>query len=130
MTLEPLMNAGPAIQIHAVAAVLAFALGLAQLALPKGVTLHRLMGWSWVTIMAVVAASSFWIHTIKAWGDWSPIHLLSIFALIMLPLGAFYARRGNIRGHRLTMLGIFAGALLIAGAFTFVPGRIMHAMFF
>lgn len=130
MTLEPLMEATPAIQIHAVAAVAAFFLGLAQFALPKGVTLHRIMGWSWVIIMAAVAASSFWIHTIKSWGDWSPIHLLSIFALTMLPLGVIYARRGKISGHRRTMTGIFVGALLIAGIFTFVPGRIMHAMFF
>jgi uncharacterized membrane protein len=28
------------------------------------------------------------------------------------------------------MLGLFAGALVIAGAFTFWPGRIMHAVVF
>ena len=28
------------------------------------------------------------------------------------------------------MIGIFFGALVIAGAFTLVPGRIMHAVVF
>jgi uncharacterized membrane protein len=28
------------------------------------------------------------------------------------------------------MLGLFFGALVIAGAFTFVPGRIMHKIVF
>jgi uncharacterized membrane protein len=28
------------------------------------------------------------------------------------------------------MILIFVGALVIAGLFTFVPGRIMHAVFF
>jgi uncharacterized membrane protein len=28
------------------------------------------------------------------------------------------------------MIGIFTGALVIAGLFTFVPGRIMHAVLF
>jgi uncharacterized membrane protein len=28
------------------------------------------------------------------------------------------------------MISIFVGALLIAGAFTLLPGRIMHAVFF
>jgi len=41
-----------------------------------------------------------------------------------------YARRGNIRGHKRSMIGLFAGALIIAGIFTFVPGRIMHAVLF
>lgn len=92
--------------------------------------LHRIMGWIWVIVMAIVAASSFWINQIKTWGDWSPIHLLSIFALVMLPLGVIFARRGKIRGHRRTMTGIYLGALVIAGIFTFVPGRIMYRMFF
>ena len=48
----------------------------------------------------------------------------------MLVLGVFYARRHNVRGHRITMISIFAGALAVAGLFTFVPGRIMHAVVF
>jgi uncharacterized membrane protein len=28
------------------------------------------------------------------------------------------------------MLGLFVGALVIAGVFTFLPGRIMHAVVF
>jgi uncharacterized membrane protein len=28
------------------------------------------------------------------------------------------------------MIGIFAGALVVAGLFTLVPGRIMHAVVF
>ena len=36
MTLAPLLTAGPAIQIYAVAAMAAFALGIVQFAAPKG----------------------------------------------------------------------------------------------
>jgi uncharacterized membrane protein len=32
--------------------------------------------------------------------------------------------------HRKTMIGIFTGGLLIAGLFTFLPGRIMHVVVF
>jgi len=32
--------------------------------------------------------------------------------------------------HRNSMVGLFVGALVIAGAFTFLPGRIMHAVVF
>ncbi len=48
----------------------------------------------------------------------------------MLPLAVMHARRHNVDRHRRAMIGIFAGALLIAGAFTFLPGRIMHAVAF
>lgn len=80
--------------------------------------------------MLVVAGSSFWIHQIRLLGPWSPIHLLSIFSLAMLLVGAWAARTGNVRRHKLTMMGIFFGALVIAGLFTFMPGRIMHAVVF
>jgi len=130
MSLAPLLDAAPAIPLHAFAAMAAFALGIVQFAAPKGTLPHRTLGWIWVALMAVVAISSFWIHQIRLLGPWSPIHLLSVFTPIMLVLGVFYARRHNIRGHRITMISIFAGALVVAGVFTFVPGRIMHAVVF
>ena len=130
MSLAPLLDAAPAIPAHAFAAMAAFALGVVQLAAPKGTLPHRTLGWIWVVLMAVVAGSSFWIHEIRLVGPWSPIHLLSIFTPIMLVVGVWYARRHNVRGHRITMISIFAGALIIAGFFAFMPGRIMHAVIF
>jgi uncharacterized membrane protein len=41
-----------------------------------------------------------------------------------------HAHRHNVAQHRRAMIGIFVGALVIAGAFTFLPGRIMHAVAF
>jgi uncharacterized membrane protein len=130
MSLAPLLQAEPVIQIHAFAAIGAFALGLIQFAAPKGTLPHRTIGWIWVALMAVIALSSFFIHEIKMVGPFSPIHLLSIFTLVMLPLAVLHARRHNVKQHRGAMIGIFIGALLVAGAFTFVPGRIMHAVAF
>ena len=108
----------------------AFALGIVQLASPKGTLPHRTLGWIWVILMAIVAISSFWIHQIRLVGPFSPIHLLSIFTLIMLPLAVWRARRHQVAGHRRVMILTFAGGLVIAGLFTFVPGRIMHAVVF
>jgi uncharacterized membrane protein len=128
MTLAPLLAASPAIQIHAVAAMAAFVLGIVQLSGPKGTTVHRSIGWLWVGLMLIVSITAFWIHTILLWGPWSPIHLLAIFTLITLPLGVLHARRHRVKQHRIVMLALFFGALVIAGLFTLVPGRIMHAV--
>jgi uncharacterized membrane protein len=130
MSLAPLLDAAPAIPLHAFAAMAAFVLGIVQFAAPKGTLPHRTLGWIWVLLMALVAVSSFWIHQIRLLGPWSPIHLLSIFTLVMLPLGVWRAHRHDVSKHRRTMIGIFGGALVIAGLFTLVPGRIMHAVFF
>jgi uncharacterized membrane protein len=68
VSLAPLLSASPAIQVHAFAAMTAFALGLVQLAAPKGTLPHRMLGGIWVAIMFVVAISSFFIHQLKIWG--------------------------------------------------------------
>jgi uncharacterized membrane protein len=130
MSLAPLLNASPAIQIHAFAAMSAFVLGIAQFAAPKGTIPHRTVGWIWVGLMLTVAISSFWIHQSRLIGPFSPIHLLSIFTLVMVPLAVLAARRHNVKRHRWSMTFIFLGALVIAGLFTFVPGRIMNAALF
>jgi len=130
MTLAPLLNASPAIQIHAFAALAAFALGLVQFAAPKGTIPHRTGGWIWVALMVLVSITAFFIHDIRMWGPWSPIHLLAIYTLAMLPLAVLHARRHRVANHRTAMISIFIGALIVAGAFTFIPGRIMHAVAF
>ena len=130
MNLTPLLDASLAIQLHAYAALAAFALGVVQLARVKGTSSHRALGYTWVGLMLIVAVSSFWIHDLRIWGPWSPIHLLSIMVLAMLPLAIYFARVHRVRGHKLTMLGLFSGALIIAGIFTLLPGRIMYRMVF
>ena len=128
MSLAPLLDAAPAIPLHAFAAMTAFLLGVVQLAAPKGTLPHRTLGWVWISLMVAVAVSSFWIHQIRLIGPWSPIHLLSIFTLVVLPIGAWMAHRHRVADHRRIMILIFSGALVIAGLFTFVPGRIMHTV--
>jgi uncharacterized membrane protein len=130
MSLAPPLNAAPAIPLHAFAAMAAFVLGIVQFAAPKGTLPHRSIGWLWVLLMASVAISSLWIHQIRLFGPWSPIHLLSIFTLTMLPFGVWMAHRHRVVDHRRIMISIFTGALVIAGLFTLLPGRIMHAVVF
>jgi uncharacterized membrane protein len=130
MSLAPLLDAAPAIPLHAMAAMTAFVLGLVQFAAPKGTLPHRTIGWIWVGLMGTVAISSFWIHQLRLVGPWSPIHLLSIFTLVMLPLAVWKAHTHRVTEHRRIMISMFAGALVVAGLFTLMPGRIMHSVVF
>jgi uncharacterized membrane protein len=130
MNLEPLLAAHPAIQLHAFAAMGAFALGLVQFAAPKGTLPHRTLGWIWVALMLAVAGSCFCIHEIRLWAPWSPIHLLSILTLVTLPAAVYAARAHRVSIHRRAMIALFVGALAIAGIFTFAPSRVMHMVAF
>jgi uncharacterized membrane protein len=130
MALSALTHAAPAIQIHAHAAVAALAVGGVQLALVKGDTRHRVAGYTWCALMVIVAASSFFIHELRVVGPWSPIHLLSIVTLLVLPGAVLAARAHDLRRHRRMMFILFYGALVIAGLFTLWPGRIMHQVVF
>jgi uncharacterized membrane protein len=130
MTLEPLLQASPAIRIHAFTAMAAFVLGAVQLAAPKGTLPHRTLGWIWTALMLVVGVSAFFIHQLRIWGAWSPIHLLAVYTLIMLPFAVLAAHRHEVARHRGRMIGLFVGALVIAGLFTLWPGRIMYQVVF
>jgi uncharacterized membrane protein len=128
MSLTPLLDAAPAIPVHAFAAMAALALGIVQFAAPKGTLPHRTVGWIWVALTVAVAASSFWVHQLRLFGPWSPIHLLSILVLVLLPIAVVSAHRHHVSRHRRIMIGVFSGGLVVAGLFTFLPGRIMHAV--
>ena len=130
MSLSPLLDAAPAIPVHAFAAMAALALGIVQFAAPKGTLPHRTIGWIWVVLMVTVAASSFGIHQLRLFGPWSPIHLLSILVLVLLPIAVISAHRQHVSRHRNIMIGIVSGGLVVAGLFTLLPGRIMHAVIF
>lgn len=130
LDLTPLTEASKPIQIHALAALSAFILGLVQFALPKGTVSHRCLGYVWSSLMLVIATSSFLIHEIRQFGAFSVIHLLSVQVLVMVPYYVLQARRGRIETHRSGMAVMFVGALVVAGLFTLLPTRIMHDVVF
>ena len=119
MLLAPLLEASPAIQLHAFAAMSAVVLGAVQLAGPKGTLPHRLVGSVWVALKLIVSISAF----LKVWGSWSPIHLLAIFTLVMLPIAVWRAHTHAVAQHWRAMQGLYLGALIVAGLFAFWPGR-------
>ena len=117
------------IQLHIAAALTALLLGTVQLVGIKGTGVHRLIGWSWVIAMLTVAVSSLFIREINP-GSFSLIHLLSGWTLIALPMALFAIRRGRVARHASGMTWTFIGGLIVAGAFTFLPGRLMWEVFF
>lgn len=114
------------VQLHVTAAVLALAIGTALLIGVKGAGFHKVAGWVWVACMMTVAISSFWIRTS---GHFSYIHFLSGWTSIAVPMGVAAIKRRDVKRHRTMMTNTFMGGLILAGAFTFTPGRLMWHVF-
>jgi uncharacterized membrane protein len=127
--LAPLAAAAPQIKVHVIAVSIALAIGIVLLLGLKGNKVHRILGWIWVGAMATAAISSLFIHRINTDG-FSFLHLFAGWTLVALPMGVFAARKHNVRLHGRTMTGLFVGGLLVAGAFAFLPGRLMWQVVF
>ena len=130
MSIAPFLQASAVVQIHLVAAIAALVLGALVLWRRKGTALHRNLGKVWVLLMGLVAVSSIFISEIQTWGRFSPVHLLTVFTLISLPLAILHARRGVIFRHKMMMQGLYIGGLVIAGLFALAPGRLAHRILF
>ena len=114
---------------HVATIFLALALTPAMMLRRRGDRLHRRLGWVWCSAMFLTAALSFFIRGIND-GGLSFIHILSAFTLIQVPVIAWSARTHRIGQHRATVRAMVAGALIIAGIFTFPPGRMFGEWLF
>lgn len=130
MNLSPLLDAPLAIQIHVAAVVPAAILGAYMFWARKGTPVHRLLGKVWLGLMVTAALSSFFIHTINLLLGFSPIHLLSVYVLHGSWQAIRAARLHRIREHKRTVIGMYVGGIVVAGGFTLLPGRLMHAVIF
>jgi uncharacterized membrane protein len=130
MTLAPLLDAPALIQLHVAAALLAVVLGPVAVLRRSRDIVHRTAGRVWVVSMAITAGSSFWISENPMVGPFSVIHILSVITLFGL-VGAVHAiRAGDVARHGAIMRALYAQALMLAGAFTFLPGRRMSEAVF
>lgn len=112
----------PVILTHLGAAIAALVLGIAVFLRPKGSFSHRMLGRSWVGLMLVTAISSYWI---RANGSFSWIHGLSLISVAALAFAVYFAITGNINRHQRIMRAVFFFALIVAGAFTLLPQRLL-----
>lgn len=119
--------------LHLATVVPAFGIGAFQLLRRKGTPSHKLLGKIYMVLMLATA-----LITLAMPAQVGPqflnhfgfIHTFSFLALFSVPIAYFAARRGDIRVHRAAMISLYVGGILIAGAFAFSPGRMLHEWLF
>lgn len=135
MDLTPLLEAPLQIKTHVVAVLAATLLGLIIFANTKGTAFHKLLGWSFVTLMTITAVSAVFIRRPPGDGfpnivGFTPIHLFVVLTAVALPMGILHIKSGRVTHHARTMIGLFVGGVIIAGVLAFLPGRIMNQVAF
>jgi uncharacterized membrane protein len=129
MNLALLSDAPVALKIHLATVIPAFVIGTWLIFFSaKGARWHRAWGAAYLALMTVTAVAAFFIRSISP-GHLSFIHLFIPLTLFGVVAALWNVRRGNIRGHRAAMLGLYVGGLLIAGGLTLLPGRLLHRVF-
>ena len=115
--------------LHLATIMLALALTPVMLLRRKGDRRHRVLGYVWVAAMAGTALISFAMRFSNN-GNFSVIHIISVWTLINVPLIVIRARQHDMVKHRRAVRGLVLGALLVAGFFTFPFGRLLgHWLF-
>ena len=123
------MQLTPLIAIHMGAALGAIATGPVALWARHGrqqhPKLHRAFGYAWVTLMVITAASALFIRNFHSanFAGFTWIHILVPVVFGFLIAAFWMLARGNVRGHRRFMQGLYFGACVVAGAFTLLPDR-------
>lgn len=119
--------------LHLTTVVPAFVIGAFQLLRRKGTPSHKLLGKIYMLLMLATAVITLAMPAEvgpRFLGHFGFIHGFSLLALFSVPFAFIAARRGNIKAHRSAMLGLYIGGILIAGAFAFAPGRMLHEWLF
>ncbi len=129
LDISPLLRSPWVLKAHVIGAVASFGIGSVLLLGAKGRRMHRILGYGWVATMSVTAISSFFLTGLNG-DNFSFIHAISAWSVIVLPMGVAAARRRDIQSHRKNMTGLFVGGMAIAGLFSFLPGRMMWSIFF
>lgn len=118
---------------HLITIVPCIFIGAYLLAVKKGTPFHRKLGKIYMILMVITAIITLFMPA-KV-GDtflnhFGYIHLFSVLTLYSVPTAIIAIRKKQIRKHKLKMIFLYVGAILIAGTFTLMPGRYLHSIFF
>jgi len=120
--------------LHLATVLPAFVLGTwLLLSSRKGSPGHRLIGKVYMVLMLITAGLTLFMPAAvgpRVLNHFGFIHLFSLLTFNAIPRAYLAARQHDLAAHRRHMIALYVGALLIAGAFAFAPGRLLHHWLF
>jgi len=118
---------------HLATVIPCFIIGTILLLIKKGTKTHKNFGRIYMVLMLITATITLFMPadvgpTIFNHFGW--IHSFSFLTIYTVPTAYFAIKKGNVKAHKRKMILLYFGAIIIAGGFTFVPGRYLHELLF
>lgn len=128
--LTVITHADLAVQLHILAAMVVMILVPFVMWRKQRDRLHKTLGYTWVTAMAITALSSFAITNFGIIGPFSPLHALSVLTLWVLFDTIRAAIRRDIVRHKIGMRNLATFGLGLPMVLNFLPDRTFTRFFF
>ncbi|MDO6739061.1 DUF2306 domain-containing protein [Wenyingzhuangia sp. 2_MG-2023] len=119
--------------IHLATVVPCFVIGTIVLMIKKGTNTHIVLGRIYMMLMMFTAIITLFMPahvgpTVMNHFGW--IHAFSFLTIYTVPTAYWAIKQGNVKAHKRKMIILYIGAIIIAGGFTFAPGRYLNEFLF
>ena len=111
----------------------AFIIATYMMLIKKGTAQHKFLGRIYMVLMLFTAMVTLFMSAQVGptlFDHFGFIHLLSVLVLYSVPSAYFAIKAGDVKKHKLNMIGLYIGGMLVAGGFTLVPGRFLGDLIF
>ena len=118
---------------HLVTVIPCFIIGTVLLLIKKGSPFHKKAGRVYMILMLVTAMITLFMPAQvgpRFLNHFGWIHSFSFLTIYTVPTAYTAVKKGNIKVHKRKMILLYFGAIIIAGGFTFFPGRYLYELFF
>jgi len=119
--------------LHLASVLPAFLIGTFLLLRRKGSPLHKLLGKIFMVLMLITATITLFMPAQLGptlLGHFGFIHIFSLLVFNAVPRAYLAVRKGDIISHRNNLIGLYVGAIIIAGGFALLPGRLIYQTLF
>ena len=118
---------------HLITVVPCFIIGTVLLLIKKGTSVHQNFGRIYMVLMLITAFITLFMPArvgSQIFNHFGWIHSFSFLTLYTVPTAYLAIKKGNVKVHKRKMILLYFGAIIIAGGFTFAPGRYLNELFF
>ncbi|HEX8570281.1 MAG TPA: hypothetical protein VF699_10225 [Caulobacteraceae bacterium] len=130
-SLTPLLAAPLLVQLHVAFGLAAALAGAARLAWPRSERADRILGWTFLALLAPAAATAVLLSRPPGTPNLFGLtlgHAFVVATVIGIAAAIRTARHPNGLLWRRIVTALFAGVLLTCGLFELAPGRLMHTV--
>ena len=119
--------------LHLYTIIPCIVLGAINFMLRKGSPWHKFVGSAYMVLMMFTAIVTVFMPAHLGptlFNHFGYVHLFSLLTIYSVPTAYIAIKKGNVTKHRNKLIGLYIGAIVLAGAFTLVPGRYLHTVLF